>query len=579
MSMNNVNTNVSSVERPSQISNAQSRPNVTSDSPFQPKTEVNIENSVSGTLNILTKTILDKMNIKQELPPELQKMMNEILQSSFSLESSVGQGLSDTIQSQKVCLEQLTILAKFLEQLGVEISQKSIDKLPDIVKTLFSNLNLSEKENSVEINATNLNKLALQLLEGKEFNSLPQELQLLLLNNLSSTQLSMAKSSETDILQQLIKFFIPSGKTTNSEAESGNKTLDNGQTMNQQGLDKNLSKTEVKDKSNTDGLISKKDANENTSNTVKNTTNFEQENLGDKSKGQVLAEKGLNEGMEKEAKNTEQVGKQNVNGNLENGQKNSKNMDMPSGTNSNLASQMNAKDTQSLLKNLSMQLLSSGKELSQDDMTLLKNFINDKQSVLSEKDVATLKTLLTMAEENIPFSVRQAAVKQNLPELPKLWAFVQLTNLTKLLDLNENKLQNAGKNILDFCNGLKKALESETEVSGNQKSMSFMSPIYLGDNEHQYPAYIHIYHQDAEEKNNKKQEAETWLRICLITENIGAVEVIFRLYEGDKLNLRLAFSDKESASSFSEFIPELETAFESLPFILTDVKVNEIGEK
>lgn len=578
MSMNNVNTNVSGVARPSQVSSTQSKPNVSSASSFQPKTEVNIENSVQSTLNVLTKTILDKMDVKQELPPALQKMMNEILQSSFSLESSVSQGLSDTIQSQKVCLEQLTILAKFLEQLGVEFTQSSIEKLPEIFKTLFANLNLNGKENGIEINATNLNKIALQLLEGKEFNQLPQEIQLLLLNNFSLVQAPIQKSPETDILQQLIKFFIPSAKSENSGAEVAEKSIANEQDPTKQGQaqDKDLSKNEVKEKNNSEVLDAKKNANETVTNSSKDTPNVKQENLANSAKGQVLTEKNLGEGLAKGTKNTEQLGKQNINENLEIGQKNSQNANA---VNSNLANQINSKDIQALLKNLSMQLLNSNKELSEEDVTLLKNFINDKQSVLSEKDVATLKTLLTMAEENIPFSIRQAAVKENLPGLPKLWAFVQLTNLTKLLDLNQNKLQNAGKNILDFCNGLKKALESEVEVSGNQKSMSFMSPIYLGDNEHQYPAYIHIYHQEAEEKNNKKQEAETWLRICLITENIGAVEVIFRLYEGDKLNLRLAFSNEESVNSFSEFIPELETAFKKLPFTLTDVKVNEIGEK
>ena len=562
MAMNNVSsTATSNVERPNQItSTSNTTVSVDSSSPFQPRTEVTIENSVQNMLNALTKAILNNGDLKQAMPEELQKLMNQILQNSFSLNESLGQGLLNAMQSQKVCIEQLTILAKLISQLGTEISQNSVAKLPEAVQTFLTHLSTGNTGNEeIPINVTNLNKIALQLLDGKQISDLPEALQLLLMQTISGGQTTAIQSPETDILKQLIKFFMPSSQPSTEEtATNENKQPTGNQpSASQESLAKNDKNTTVPQNTNQENTSSmNKQPPANNANAPKSSLNAEPNDL-------------VPQPQEKASDG--QSTKQNTNDMVKNEQKSA----MPSQT---TPMQINLKEAQTLIKSLSAQLLNS-KSLSEEEVSLLKNFINDKQEVLSEKDMTTLKTLLNMAEENIPFSIRQAAVKQNLPELPKLWAFVQLTNLTRLLDLNENRLKNAGKDIQDFSNLLKKSFQPENEASGNQRSMSFMTPIYLGDNEHRYPAYIHIYHQEAEKKENKQQESETWLRICLVTENVGAVEVVFRLYEGEKLNLRLAFSNKACVNSFNEFLPDLETAFQELPFILTDVKVTEIGER
>jgi hypothetical protein len=104
-----------------------------------------------------------------------------------------------------------------------------------------------------------------------------------------------------------------------------------------------------------------------------------------------------------------------------------------------------------------------------------------------------------------------------------------------------------------------------------------MTPLYLGDNAHCYPTYIHVYDQTADGRDIDDNQKETWFRICLLTENMGAVELVFRLYEQSKLNLRVTFSDDENVKSFNEYMPEIEAAFEGMPLDLTEVKVSVIG--
>ena len=229
------------------------------------------------------------------------------------------------------------------------------------------------------------------------------------------------------------------------------------------------------------------------------------------------------------------------------------------------------------MKSLAGQMLKNN-SLTENEVVLLKNFINGNQKVLAEQELKELQNLIRMSEENIPAAVRQAAIKQDVPNLPKLWAFVQLCNLTKLLDLQAEQLRNASKNINDFASVLKKSMSNENQVEGNQRSMSFMTPLYLGDHEKCYPTYIHIYDESSKDGANGEEKKETWLRLCLLTENIGAVELVFRLYEKNHVNLCVAFSQQETVDLFNQCIPELKSAFEELPLALNEIKVSAIGE-
>ena len=69
------------------------------------------------------------------------------------------------------------------------------------------------------------------------------------------------------------------------------------------------------------------------------------------------------------------------------------------------------------------------------------------------------------------------------------------------------------------------------------------------------------------------------MRICLLTENIGAVEIVFRLYENDKLNLRIALAEDEFVKDFNENFSQVQTALTEMPFNLTEVKVFKISER
>lgn len=543
----------------------------------QPKVEVDIENSVKNMLENLSKTILNKSLPVQEMPKELQKLINNILQNAFSVNKSLGQGLESSLQSQKAGLEQLNLLAKLLEQLGNKISEEGADNVSNTLKTLLVNTKLFDEQNGRILDGTSINKLALQLLEKQSTENIDDVLQLLFMQNQQTSILGPQQSTNLNFLKQLIKQFMPSPqkgdtfissnqgqqninsdksleplirKPNGQEANSGKQIFTRSNLPEHQDGSKALSRQNQLMTSQLDG--------KNTSANNKGTTNsYSIQKNDDK---QV----GLN------SRNNDKQITQNMNVNsnsiVENTKQNKMSLPIE-----------NTDKTMQLMKNIAGQIINS-KNLSISELSLLKNFINDKQEVLSENEAKNLQVLIKMSEENLPSIVRQVAIRRNIPELAKLWVFVQLCDLAEVADLPANKLKNASKSISDFTGLLKESMHNENEVNGNQRSMSFMTPLYLGDNRHCYPTYIHIYNQSEDGKNMCENKKETWFRICLLTENVGAVELVFRLYEQSKLNLRVAFSDQDAVQSFNKYMPEIEAAFKDLPIDLIDVKVSAIGD-
>lgn len=615
MPMNTVTTapNISQVDRSNPTITTNTKATNDSSAPFQPQTQVNIESSIKDMLTILSKTVIGKEAPVQEMPAELQKLVNDILQNAFSLDNSLAQGLSNVLQGQKASVDQLNLLSKLLAQLSMEVSTDGLNNLSDSLKTFLANTKLLDGQDGTILDSTALNKLAIQLLDGKAIENMPEVLQALLTQNgQSSTIIQPQQSNDMNFLKQLIKQFMPSpqenqsvtytnqnNKTfnasqavmnannnmVNSDANTKNNTTPNSNTVNsniQNNNNTNQTITNNTTETNSDGTQNNASVDQEATNMKDNPLNkrvtTDQVTMQAKAEALMKSQDGNlklasqnnsnNSGDIKNLNNSSQNAQNNVtnHNSVENGQQNKMSLPM-----------QNTAITMQIIKNLANQIINT-KNLSMEEFGLLKNFVNDKQQVLNESEVKNLQNLLKMSEENLPTIVRQAAIKRNLPDLPKLWSFVQLCDLAQVADLPANKLKNASKNISDFTFLLKESMQNENEVNGNQRSMSFMTPLYLGDNKHCYPTYIHIYNQTDEGRDVYEKQKETWFRICLLTENVGAVEMVFRLYEQSKLNLRVTFSDNEAVQSFNEYMPEIQAAFKEIPLDLTDVKVNVIGE-
>lgn len=227
----------------------------------------------------------------------------------------------------------------------------------------------------------------------------------------------------------------------------------------------------------------------------------------------------------------------------------------------------------SSLKNVASRLLRQG-NLSLAEAQSLQRFVKEQGQVFSPKEARQIETLLRLCQQNIPATVQQAAIQQNLPGLPRLWAFMQLCDLAVAKRLNARQLKKAGHEIADFATSMRSSMEGDHAIQPGQRSMNFMMPLYLGENEQSYPAYIHVYDETQEDKETGVLKKETWLRLCVLTDHLGAVELTCRVYDREHLDIRLFFAGNDTAQQFRSFVPELRRKLRNSKLHLEDIAID-----
>ena len=224
------------------------------------------------------------------------------------------------------------------------------------------------------------------------------------------------------------------------------------------------------------------------------------------------------------------------------------------------------------------ELLLKDSNLTAKDMALLKNFVNSSQTQLSQQDAKQLNLLLKMVQSNVPAAIQQAGQQPGMEGLPKLWAFLQLADLGSLKDLKAKDFKNANKEIKTVVSSLKSSISSEGSYQADgQKSISFVMPLYIGEGGHRYPAYINLYDEPEHEDECGRKRKDTWFRVCVLTDNIGAVDIVCQLFDGNNLNLRINFSDNEIVKDFGEYLPDIRKALYDTSIHLNDLRVGTVN--
>ena len=573
--------------------------------PFQPQTPISFGSSVQIMLEVLSNLSTATQKSLNSLPPELQKQLMDILQNGFASTNNLEQGLANLLQGQKASIDQTNILSKLLKILSNIAAQNQVEGnavtaednlLSPQLKALLSNLKQIDNQDGKFFNAVNISKLATKLLENnKEVPNVLKQNFSMGENNLAENEL--AKKLPPDLKAVLKALVSPSNEKNFVQTQQSGVVLAEEQSLSftaketvSQPIVKEVEQNYLKNNTvlsestepelvvptkNEAGNDVKQQQSANSKNSndatllTDNKDNVETNQLfSDKSNKELPPEKNifkLTPEQEKAIKQPGQtVGEPTQNENIS--------------LSKNFGFVLEPKELTNVLKNLAQQLLTT-KTISPEQEVALKQFLNNKAQ-LKPEEVEQFNKLLKLCEDFTPLSIKQAAVKNKAEDLPKLWIMAQLSDLAEVADLPAEQLKAAAKSLHDFSTILRSALQNENEVGNNQKSMSFMLPLYMGENEQNYPAYFHIYHEKENGKNPyANQEYETWLRICLLTENIGAVEIVFRLYENDKLNLRIALAEDEFVKDFNENFSQVQTALTEMPFNLTEVKVFKISER
>ena len=637
---------------------------------FSQRTNVSIETAIDHMADVLSKINGRQQTNVQQMPQELKEVIQNMIRQSFSLETTLSQGLGSTAASQRFSTDQLTTLSRMLNQLGTMSEEGSAPQVSDDLAALLTGLKTAlAKEAGGTFEPIMLTKAAFQLLDTGNAELLPKDLQTFLsqLNaqGAASTAVSgSAGGNSLTFLNQLVQLLMPrdavssaqptvnggmqegsaqtfsqnaaNGQTTSASAQNTNVAVTEGDLPEQQlSPTPTAETTDTLTKENTttarqvgnmpqDGAGKAVQSNTGTGlnaqtgatktvpgepaqmgtasaergqNPAPSATNAQTSALSDKESGAVMSKQGeaqiptgnkvAPEAGARTPTNPEgqaQTAKANMQGETaaqsarvqQTAQMRSPEVQI---TIPQFVTQTmeNTPQTMNVLRSLAQSLLQN-ENLSQREALLVQNFVNGRGQTLNEADAKQLQQLIRLTQQNIPGTVRQAAFEQQMPDLPRLWAFMQMADIVKTRKMTAEQYKRAGRDVAALALTMRSALEGENAApQPGQRSMNFVMPLFMGTSE--YPAYIHVYDESHQDEETERVKKETWLRICVLTDNIGTVELINRIYEENHVDMRLYFSDADAAWEFRKALDEIRESTDGTSLVIEGIQIGAIGER
>ena len=648
---------------------------------FSQRTNVSIETAIDHMADILSKINGRQQTNVQQMPQELKELIQNMIRQSFSLETTLGQGLGSTAASQRFSTDQLTTLARILNQLGAmaETDSSGIPRVGDDLAALLTGLKTALiKEAGGTFEPIMLTKAAFQLLDTGNAEFLPKDLQTSLsqLNAQGSASASLSGNAGTtslSFLNQLVQLLMPRDAASTAQSMPTNGSMQEGtpQTAPQNliGEQEGRASSTVQ---NTNTAVPEENLLEQPANATRtnalaeeNTTAARQAEKAPSAPtpSNTSSAQGTNEtGTAQKAMMRDIPSGTNVPGREQNSATPTENTQIPAQSGkeaapmprqgdpqtsmenktppegeaqtvsrsetqtvkANLqeetaaqptrpqsereaelknaakvptqsAAQMksaeiqgtiprfftqtmeNTPQTMNVLRNLAQSLLQND-NLSQRETLLLQNFVNGRSQTLSDGDAKQLQKLIHLTQQNIPGTVRQAALEQQMPDLPRLWAFMQMADIVKTRKMTAEQYKRAGRDVAALALTMRNALEGENAApQPGQRSMNFIMPLFMGASE--YPAYIHVYDESHTDEDTGNHRKETWLRICVLTDNIGTVELINRIYEENHVDMRLYFSDADAAWEFRNALDTIRETADGTSLIIEGIQIGAIGER
>lgn len=191
-----------------------------------------------------------------------------------------------------------------------------------------------------------------------------------------------------------------------------------------------------------------------------------------------------------------------------------------------------------------------------------------RQPQTAPEKLLHLASALEQAAEPAIAEGRQAA-KANAALQPDLAEAVRA-----LRGKSPEELKTSAGMIRELAETMPRAGGILTERQDNQRVLSFTTLLYFDAGETAYPAHIHLFHQKEEDQKHPGHTvAETWLRVCLETENLGLVDTLFRLHDRDMVDVKVQFGDQSAAAAFAAGADEVKDKLRELPLTLGEFLV------
>jgi len=544
---------------------------------FSQRTNVSIETAIDHMADILSRISGRQQSNVEQMPQELKEVIQNIIRQSFSLETTLAQGLGSTAASQRFSLDQLTTLARILSQMGDIADTGVAPQVTEDMAALLTKLKTAvARETGGAFEPIMLTKAAFQLLDTGNPALLPKELQNILaqLNAQASGMGAQGGGGGTSLsfLNQLVQLLMP--RSTESAVSMPQSSAQEQGTAASAGQSAAARPGQSEAMPGTGGNTAAAQAQESetsapmTQRTADGTASLPRGSGAENA--QMTAGRGIQANQHPEAQTFGTAGRTSA----------AQTASTSAQTEMVFTRDLqNTPQTMQVLRAAAQALLRGG-NLSQQETILLQSFVSGRNQTLSTAQANQLQDLIHLIQQNIPGTVRQAAIEQNMPDLPRLWAFMQMVDVIATRKMTADQYRRAAKNITALALSMRGALEGEntTTQKTGQRYMSFIMPLFMGAAE-SYPAYIHVYDEAYQDEEDDRAKKETWLRICVLTDNIGMVELINRIYEENHVDMRLYFSDADAAWEFREHLDSIRETADGSSLIIEGIQIGAIGER
>lgn len=193
-----------------------------------------------------------------------------------------------------------------------------------------------------------------------------------------------------------------------------------------------------------------------------------------------------------------------------------------------------------------------------------------KQAQRTEnQEQSLIRQMADQAEKSMPKIIQQAADRYDTPQIKQAWTALRMNEALVWAKQPQETLTKDAQIVRELAASIQQTVSVAAETQGKgQTTLNFSLPLYFGDALEPYPAHIHIFHQQEDDSTAETAEFETWMKISLMTEHMGQVDTVFRLYKKELLDIRVLFSNEEAAEMFNGFVPAIRAGFNDAGFSL-----------
>lgn len=185
--------------------------------------------------------------------------------------------------------------------------------------------------------------------------------------------------------------------------------------------------------------------------------------------------------------------------------------------------------------------------------------------------------VLNRIMEQAPPWVSDTARRENSPVILEFWGYSKAADMEPWRHLSPGQRQETAETLKELASTYEQPEPFRASDDNSHRAMTMQTALYAPGAERPYPALVQIFEETKERGPSGEKEQEIWVRVAISTENIGSVDLSFRLQDRKYLTIFSRFADPLSAAEFRSALPEIRRELSDTPLELKKIAVTHRG--